>query len=89
MLDIQMPPSAYVQEEPKGVFELQLPIRIVNNACRALGVNEWPGRFVYGCALPGLGRCLIIVPQVNDIFSWDDQAQVRRHEHAHYNGWRH
>ena len=42
-----------------------------------------------GCSLPNGRSCFIMIPRIGGRVTASFQAQIRRHEIAHCNGWRH
>jgi hypothetical protein len=89
MIDIQMPPPAWIAPAPAGMVELELSLAQIDTLCRTLGAAAAEGKQIFGCSIWGSGGCLIIVPKVERGKSVEDQARVREHEVAHCNGWRH
>lgn len=89
MLDIQMPPASWITAPPPPTAELQLPLDTLGFVCGALGVQAARSQIIYGCMIWRDGRCLLILPKIQTEITKADQRQVRRHEMAHCNGWRH
>ena len=79
------PPAEFVHPYPGPFEEWSLPIREVRKNCvKFLGHRAREAR---GCAVYRGMKCLIIYP--NTPYRGIDPLDIRRHELAHCNGWKH
>jgi len=82
---IDLPPPQY--HYSGGLVVIERPAQTVMQICHLMGLRA-PGR-IYGCMVPGLMACMIVVPKVDAATTQQIHDDVVRHELAHCAGWRH
>jgi hypothetical protein len=81
------PPAQYDVPWTGELTEQVLPLEEVPPTCNEMGTNN---RYAWGCQRMLAPRhCLIVIPKVGRSVSAFLQKEIRRHELAHCNGWRH
>jgi hypothetical protein len=81
-----LPPMEFDRPYAGTLFEDVLPIAQVDAECRRL-TGATREKTVRGCSVKYPGGCLIIYP--NAPIRGIDPLDIRRHEIAHCNGWKH
>lgn len=90
MIDLNYTPPAIYREikPPKPIVELQANHQHLQAICRWLGAET--SKRLLGCAqIQPSGVCIVILPRVDLLISYDDQQKIREHEYAHCKGWVH
>lgn len=87
-MDIQEPPAIMLPYDGP-MIEIRLPLQRVKTVCYAFGVRGEANQFLMGCSTFRDGGCLLIIPEIEPRVSKERQQQIRDHELAHCNGWRH
>lgn len=81
-----LPPAEFDYPYAGTLFEDVLPIAQVDAECRRL-TGTTRKKLIRGCAVKYPGGCLIVYPDVP--VKGVDSRDIRRHEIAHCNGWKH